>query len=131
MASALTLLALAASPAAAQSPPEGNGMWIWYVSRAGGSTGAIASKATARDIGTVFVKSGDAGDYWEQFSPGLVSGLHAAGLRVCAWQFVYGGSPAIEAQVGAKAVQQGADCLVIDAESHYEGRYASADRYIE
>jgi Putative peptidoglycan binding domain len=122
---------LAATPAAAQNPVEGNGMWIWYVSPAGGSAGAIGSKAAARDLKTVFVKSGDAGNYWEQFSPQLVSGLHAAGLQVCAWQFVYGGSPVAEAQVGAEAVETGADCLVIDAESHYEGRYAAADRYIE
>jgi hypothetical protein len=122
-------LALPAS-AAGQNPLDGNGMWIWYVSRAGGSAGAIASKAAAKNVRTVFVKSGDAGNYWEQFSPQLVSGLHAAGLEVCAWQFVYGGSPVAEAQVGAQAVERGADCLVIDAESHYEGRYASADRYI-
>ena len=35
-----------------------------------------------------------------------------------------------EAKVGAAAVQDGADCLAIDAEGQYEGKYASADRYI-
>jgi hypothetical protein len=132
LASVVSVLALAASPAAARANPlEGNGMWIWYVSRAGGSAQAIAGKAADYGIGTVFVKSGDAGNYWEQFSSTLVNQLHAAGLQACAWQFVYGGSPATEAAVGAEAVERGADCLVIDAESHYEGRYAAADRYIE
>ena len=35
-----------------------------------------------------------------------------------------------EAKRGAQAVRKGADCLVIDAESPYEGRYAAADKYI-
>ena len=35
-----------------------------------------------------------------------------------------------EAKVGAIAVKRGADCLVIDAEGDYEGKYAAADRYI-
>jgi hypothetical protein len=35
-----------------------------------------------------------------------------------------------EARVGAAAVEEGADCLVIDAEGDYEGKYAAADRYI-
>ncbi len=32
--------------------------------------------------------------------------------------------------MGARAVDAGADCLIIDAESDYEGKYASADAYI-
>jgi peptidoglycan hydrolase-like protein with peptidoglycan-binding domain len=51
-------------------------------------------------------------------------------LRVCAWQFVYGTHPATEAARGAEAVADGADCLVIDAESAYEGKYAQAQQYV-
>ena len=36
-----------------------------------------------------------------------------------------------EANVGARAVKDGADCLVIDAESQYQGRYAAAQTYID
>ena len=56
--------------------------------------------------------------------------LHANGLKVCAWQYVYGTNPAGEAELGARAVADGADCLVIDAESEYEGHYAAAQTYI-
>ena len=51
--------------------------------------------------------------------------LHARGLRVCAWQFVYGKDPLGEAAAGAATVAAGADCLIIDAETDYEGRYAA------
>lgn len=113
------------------TPFDSGGMWIWYVSRShGGNLGKIAARARRSDIGTVFIKSGDADDTWGQFSPALVSILHRGGLDVCAWQFVYGGQPLAEAKVGAESVRRGADCLVIDAEGHYEGRYAQADRYI-
>ena len=106
-------------------------MWIWYVSASGGSADAIAKKATRRNIDVVMIKSADAGNYWRQFSPALVDDLHDAGLSVCAWQFVYGSSPRAEARRGAEAVRAGADCLLIDAEGHYEGRYKAADRYID
>ena len=56
--------------------------------------------------------------------------LHAQGLHVCAWQFVYGDDPLGEAAQGASAVAAGADCLVIDAETHYEGKYAQAQQYV-
>ena len=56
--------------------------------------------------------------------------LHRRGIDVCAWQFVYGDSPVAEAKVGAAAVAKGADCLVIDAEGDYEGKYAAADLYV-
>ena len=70
----------------------------------------------------MFVKSSDgAGERWAQFNPALVAALHANGLRVCAWQYVYGADPAGEAALGADAVAAGADCLVIDAEIGVRG----------
>jgi hypothetical protein len=107
------------------------GMWIWYVSRShGGDLGRIAARAKRSGIGTVYIKSGDSDDTWRQFNRPMVDRLHRAGLNVCAWQFVYGNKPLGEAKVGAASVRRGADCLVIDAEGHYEGKYAQADRYI-
>jgi hypothetical protein len=43
---------------------------------------------------------------------------------------VYGTNPAGEAHLGAEAVANGADCLVIDAEAQYEGHYAAAQTYL-
>ncbi|MDX6573628.1 MAG: hypothetical protein QOC86_2784 [Gaiellales bacterium] len=129
-------------PRAGGSPPpaappsgtafDGGGMWIWYVNKAsGGDTDAIIAQARAHGISTVFVKSGDGGNYWSQFTPSLVSALKAGGLRVCAWQYVYGSEPSAEATVAARAVTEaGADCFVIDAESQYEGRYSQARTYV-
>jgi Putative peptidoglycan binding domain len=125
---------LAQAPAPANgSAFEGQGMWIWYLSRSsGGSLPALVTQAHAAGITTVFVKSSDgSSNYWSQFSPELVTQLHANGLKVCAWQYVYGSNPVGEAQLGARAAQAGADCLVIDAESEYEGHYAAAQQYIE
>ena len=113
------------------SPFEGDGMWIWYASKSsGGSPSAIASRAQASGIETVFLKSSDGPNYWSQFNLAYVSSLKARGLRVCAWQYVYGRQPTTEARMGRKAIQNGADCLVIDAEIEYEGKYAQADTYI-
>src|SRR3989440_11281934 len=67
---------------------------------------------------------------WSQFTSSYVGALKSQGLKVCAWQYVYGKKPEVEARLGATAVQRGADCLIIDAESEYEGRYAQAARYI-
>jgi hypothetical protein len=113
------------------TPFDLQGMWVWYVSRSeGGSVPAIIARARRNDIGTVYVKAGDGGGSWRQFSRGLIQALHRGGLDVCAWQFVYGANPVAEAKVAAAAVKKGADCFVIDAEADYEGRYAAADRYI-
>lgn len=116
---------------AASSAFGGDGMWIWYVRRShGGKPGKIAKRARRSGIETIYIKAGDGTKTWSQFSSALVARLHAGGRRVCAWQFVYGRSPTAEANVGAAAVAKGADCLVIDAEGAYEGRYASADTYM-
>jgi hypothetical protein len=140
---AAALLALAAGPfaggassdtsdpSANKSPLAGNGMWIWYLSRSShGKLGQIAKKAHANGIDTVLIKSGDGTHYWSQFSPAVVSGLHARGLNVCAWQFIYGDKPGKEAKVGEAAVANGADCLVLDVEGQYEGKYPQASYFM-
>jgi hypothetical protein len=107
------------------------GMWIWYVDRSqGGYVPAIVDTAHRHHIGSVYIKAGDGTTRWDQFNGALVAELHRGGLKVCAWQFVYGDAPEAEARVGAAAVRAGADCLVIDAEASYEGRYAAADLYL-
>jgi hypothetical protein len=119
------------APALSNTPFDRHGMWIWYVERSeGGSIAAIVARAKRVGIGTVYIKAGDGGSVWSQFTPSLVQALHRGGIDVCAWQFVYGDAPAAEARVGAAAVRNGADCLVIDAEGEYEGKYAAADLYV-
>ncbi|MEA2335766.1 MAG: hypothetical protein QOG40_2256 [Solirubrobacteraceae bacterium] len=111
---------------------DGQGMWIWYMSKSnGGNVASIAAQAHAAGVTTLFIKSSDgSSNYWSQFSAQLVAELHANGLKACAWQYVYGTNPAGEANLGAQAAANGADCLVIDAEAEYEGHYAAAQTYI-
>ena len=110
---------------------SGRGMWIWVLgASSGGSVNSIVTQAHRYGVTTLFIKSGDGTGAWSQFNAPLVSALHAAGLRVCAWQYVYGNHPITEAYVGAAAVRDGADCLVIDAESEYEGKYPQAQAYL-
>jgi hypothetical protein len=127
----LALIAGSAAAGAAGSPFEGDSMWIWMVDRSsGGDPPAIVSRARRYGIEMVVVKGADGLARWSQFSPSFVSQLKAGGLRVCAYQRVYGEYPRGEAVLGAQLVSAGADCLLIDAEGHYEGRYAQARRYI-
>jgi hypothetical protein len=110
----------------------GDGMWIWQLGRVqGGDVDGIVARARANGVETVYVKSGDGTNLWTQFSSQLIARLKAGGLRVCAWQYVYGSNPVGEAETSAAAIERGADCFVIDAEAEYEGRYAAAQRYVE
>jgi hypothetical protein len=111
---------------------RGNGMWIWELSRSeGGNPAAIAARARSAGISTVFIKSSDgAASRWGQFNAEIVAALHANGLRACAWQFVYGNDPLSEANLAVDAIADGADCLVVDAESAYKGKYAAAQQYV-
>ena len=96
-----------AKPKPVADPFGGRGMWIWYVSASsGGNVSSIVAQAKAYGISTLMIKSGDGTSMWSQFNPTLVSALHAAGLRVCAWQYVYGNHPQLEAQVGAAGGQR-------------------------
>ncbi len=114
-----------------RNPFVGRGVWIWQLSRTdGGDIAAIIAGAEQYGIGTLLIKSSDGTTAWSQFNSSLVTDLHEAGLKVCAWQFVYGFHPVVEARLGARAVRDGADCLVIDAESAYQGRYVAASTYM-
>ncbi|HEY5430924.1 MAG TPA: peptidoglycan-binding domain-containing protein [Solirubrobacteraceae bacterium] len=113
------------------NPLSGRAMWIWELPSAnGGNVSSIIATAHRYGIGTLMIKSSDGTDRWSQFTSALVSELHAGGVKVCAWQYVYGNHPVTEAYNGAAAVHDGADCLLIDAESEYEGKYVSAQTYI-
>ncbi len=120
------------APRAPTNPLANRGMWIWVLSEIdGGNLRSIAATARRYGIRTLIIKSGDGTGMWSQFNSQLVSTLHADRLHVCAWQYVYGSNPVGEAQIGAAAVSDGADCLMIDAESEYEGKYAQAQAYIK
>jgi Putative peptidoglycan binding domain len=114
------------------SPFDTTVMWIWYVSKSSGGTAAgIGAQAKAAGVGTVIVKASDGGSAFAgQFTPQLVADLHAQGLKVCGYSYVYGNNPSGEAAQGAAVAQAGADCLLIDAEGEYEGKYASATTYM-
>jgi hypothetical protein len=119
------------TPGRSHTPYDRQGMWIWYVSHSeNGDLASIVARAKRNHIGTVYVKEGDGTTIWNQFNQSLIKPLHAGGLDICAWQFVYGDAPVAEAKVAAAAIHRGADCLVIDAEADYEGKYAAADLYV-
>lgn len=118
-------------PVTGPSAFDGDGMWIWYLSKShGGSPARIAAQAKEHGVSTIYVKSADATSVWSQFTTDAIAALKATGLRVCGWQFVYGNDPIGEAIAAAAAKDAGADCFVIDAEGSYEGKYAQAQRYI-
>jgi hypothetical protein len=133
---AVVLLALAGSAAPARAADAaaafaGQGMWVWQVAESeGGDAGRIAARASGAGMSHVVVKAAHGTRWWPQFGRPLVDALHAAGLRVCAYQRALALRPGAEARVLARAVAVGADCLVIDAEIEYQGRYAAARAYV-
>jgi hypothetical protein len=136
----LAVLCALPAPAAAQAPPPpatpeaafaGDGMWIWQLERSErGDVARVAARARAAGLSFVVVKAAHGRARWPQFDRPLVEALHAAGLRVCAYQRALARGPAQEARVLAGAVARGADCLVVDAEAEYEGRHAAARTYM-
>jgi len=128
----LTLGARQADAATINSAFKGQSMWVWNMPRTeGGNVAKIIARAKTAGIKAVYIKSADGDGAWQQFSKPLVASLHSAGLRVCGWQFVYGSKPTGEARAAAATKAAGADCMIIDAESRYEGRYSAARTYMK
>jgi hypothetical protein len=142
VASACVLVALAAlvgavpSAAHAARPPvptvfAGTALWVREV--ASGETGlGLADDAASAGVRTLYVKAGDGTSPEPQFSSALVSEIRSAGTTVCAWTFMYGSDPPAEAAVAAAAVNDGAQCLVIDAEGTADvpNLYGAAQRFV-
>jgi hypothetical protein len=125
------VLLVNAAPAQAQNPFAGRAMWIWYLGSADDANlKDIALTIHQYHLNTVVVKAGDGSSQWSQFSRHMVSVLHSHGVRVCAWQYLYGNYPATEAQIGAAAVADGANCLLLDAEGEYDGKYVQAQTFM-
>jgi hypothetical protein len=117
-----------AAGAAEASPFSGTALWITQLP-ALATPAQLASEAAQARARTVFVKAAEGSTPELQFSSALVSGLRSAGVSVCAWTFVSGEDALAEAAAAALAVHDGAQCLVIDAESTYEGRYGAAQAF--
>jgi hypothetical protein len=142
---ALTLAVLLALPCAAsaqgqtpaESPFDGNAMWIWQLDKAG-SWAQVARKAKANNVSALYIKSANGSSEWTQFTPAMVDYFQSKGFKVCGWAYLYGGTakwgtPAQEAVASANAYRKdGADCFIMDPESEYEGRdrYVAADKYM-
>jgi putative peptidoglycan binding protein len=110
---------------------DGDAMWIWLMTRTeGGSATRIAARAKRSGLELVILKAGNERTQWTQLNPSFVSTLHASGIRACGYHFVYGRHPLAEARLSARIARTGADCLVIDAESDYKGRYRQAELYM-
>ncbi len=128
---ALVVPAAARAQATADDPFSGHAMWIWQLPKAaGGDPVAIAAQAQEADVDTLIIKAAQGRTRWAQFSPDLVAALQAEGLTVCAYQRLEGSHMVAQAKAAAAAVDAGADCFVIDAESELEGRYRQARRYV-
>lgn len=118
------------------SPFRGPAMWVWEVGSSGGPR-EIARVAKERGFRSVFIKSGDGVRYWRQFDA-AARALRAEGIHACGWQYVVGRRPVREANVLARAVRRGADCVIVNAESEFkarDGRYVGpafrrASRYM-
>ena len=105
-------------------------MWIWLLGRSsGGNPDRIAARARRHGLEFVVLKGAEGTTRWRQVSPRLVRALKARGLRVCAYQFIHGRRPRTEARVAA-GLARTVDCLMIDAETTYEGRYVDAQPYV-
>jgi hypothetical protein len=122
-------LGLLAATAAAATPLEGPALWIARPPAAVAPQQLVA-EASAAGARTVFVKAAEGSTPEPGFTPALLETFKAAGIRLCAWTFVYGLSPDGEAAAAIDAVHAGAPCLVVDAEGQYDSRYASAQRFV-
>ena len=91
----------------------------------------IIASAHQYGVGTLIIKSSDGTSFWSsQFTPQLVSALHAGGMQRVRLAVRVRQPPDHRGLQGRRAVRDGADCLIIDAETEYQGKYVPAQSYI-
>lgn len=124
-----TSTGFAARKAPIPQPFVADALWITQASPP--ETGKeIVARAAHAGVGTLYIKAAEGSTLEAQFSPALVGEIRDLGVTVCAWTFVYGANPAGEAAAAVAAVHEGAQCLVVDAENQYDGRYGAAQSFV-
>lgn len=106
---------------------DGEGMWLWIVSRyMGGNVDAIVEEFKRARFRYVIIKIADwAVRYNEASMKTLVSKLKQNNIEPWGWQYIYGNNPALEAEVAAKfANELGLYGFVINAEKEFVGNTA-------
>ena len=94
------------------SPFAGHGMWIWYVSQSdGGTSPASSRRRTPPGSRRCTSRAPTARQLLVAVLARARAELHANGLKVCAWQYVYGTQPSARPTSAREAVGNGADCL--------------------
>ncbi len=123
-----------ATPALATTsalPPPFAGTALWVTEVEPPQTGqALVAEAAAAGVRTLYVKAADGTSVEPSFSSALVGEMRAAGARVCAWMFAYLQEPAAEAAAAVAAVHDGAQCLIVDAESEQPRLYGPAQAFV-
>lgn len=109
--------------------PTGRNLYIWRLSRCeGGDIDAIVTRCWLAGITGLFIKAGDQGKLWNQFTPELVGRLHAAGIKVYGWSYDVPDKIASQVKVVQAVKAMGADGYLIDAEVEWDRNAAEAAR---
>ena len=127
----------------------GKGDWIWRLPESIAAVGAsdlqgLINYEKSRGMKWLAIKAGDGNSVWTQFTTNVVAQCQAAGLKVFAWAYAYGGTanpynpsdvPG-EINVAVNALSLGADGFIINAESEYEalgisGAPSAAEQYCQ
>lgn len=119
---------------------EGKGFFIWQIHRVeNGDPARILARAQAAGLSHVLIKIAD-GKQEFGFHPStradlvapVVAALHAAGLQVWGWHYIYGNDPLSEARVAARrTLDLKLDGYIINAEVEFKaaGKAAAARAY--
>ena len=108
---------------------QGKGFMIWQIpSCESGNAAKIAEEAVKAGLTYVLIKIANGVLAYNVNSttkvdlvPPVVNALHAKGLQVWGWHYVYGNNPTGEAKIAVQRVQElGLDGYVIDAEDEYK-----------
>jgi hypothetical protein len=100
------------------------GLWIWNEADERPPSPPLEAWRAA-GVSRVYLKCGDGSSVWGQFA-GEIAMLHGLGFEVYGWQYVYGSGHGDESGPGIKALQDGADGLVLDVEGEWEASPAPA-----
>ena len=108
---------------------QGKGFMIWKITSCeNGNAIRIAEEAVRAGLTYVLIKIANGvlpyninSTTQEDYVPAVTNALHAKGLQVWGWHYLYGNNPKGEALIAVKRVQElGLDGYVIDAEDEYK-----------